>query len=174
VRIQRRHKTRGQSLAEFALVFPVFLLILFGVFDIGRAVFAYNELTNSAREGVRLAIVNQDVPSVKARITRQSSAITVDSCVYFLEPSVTFPTCAKNGTAPAGGDVCPQPPKTVPSVGCVAHVEVWTDYRAITPIIGNLLGPMTFTANSELSVEFVCPNPGILSWSTAASCPKQE
>ena len=53
----------GQSLVEFALVLPVFILVLVSLFDLGRAVFVYNTLTNAAREGARLAIVNQDVPT---------------------------------------------------------------------------------------------------------------
>ena len=49
----------GQALAEFALVFPIAILILLAVFDVGRAVFAYNGLTNAAREGARLAAVTR-------------------------------------------------------------------------------------------------------------------
>ena len=51
---------RGQALVEFALVFPIAILVLMAVFDVGRAVFVYNGLTNAAREGARLAAVNQD------------------------------------------------------------------------------------------------------------------
>ena len=40
---------RGQSLVEFALVLPVFVLVLVSLFDLGRGVFAYNTLTNAAR-----------------------------------------------------------------------------------------------------------------------------
>ena len=52
-------RPRGQGLIEFALVIPIFLLLLVALFDLGRAVFAYNTLTNAAREGARMAIVNQ-------------------------------------------------------------------------------------------------------------------
>ena len=48
---------------EFALVLPIFLLIVFGVFDLGRGVFAYNTVANAAREGARVAAVNQIVTS---------------------------------------------------------------------------------------------------------------
>ena len=36
-------------------------------FDLGAGVFAYNSVTNAAREGVRLAIVNQDQASIETR-----------------------------------------------------------------------------------------------------------
>ena len=58
-RRSRRAHRRGQALVEFALVFPVLVLILLGIFEVGRAVFAYNTLGNAAREGARVAAVNQ-------------------------------------------------------------------------------------------------------------------
>jgi Flp pilus assembly protein TadG len=166
-RLLRRRSGRGQGLVEFALVFPLFVLILFGLIDIGRAVFAYNEITNAAREGTRVAIVNQDVPTIEDRIAGQATAVAANQCVFFLEADSTFNTCSKGTATPA--DECP----TVPAVGCLAHVEVWTDFTPITPLLGTLIGPMTLTANSESAIEFVCPNPNISAWSTAANCPKQ-
>ena len=44
----------GQALAEFAVVLPVFLLVVFGLFDIGRLVFVNSTLSLAAREGARL------------------------------------------------------------------------------------------------------------------------
>ena len=46
---------RSQALIEFALVSPVLLLLLFGVIDIGRAIFYYDTLNHAAREGARVA-----------------------------------------------------------------------------------------------------------------------
>lgn len=45
----------GQGLVEIAVVLPVFLLILFGIFDVGRAVYTNSTLSQAAREGARLA-----------------------------------------------------------------------------------------------------------------------
>ncbi len=44
----------GQALVEFALVLPVFLLLLFGLIDGGRYVFMNNVLSQAAREGTRV------------------------------------------------------------------------------------------------------------------------
>jgi hypothetical protein len=41
---------------EFALVSPVLLLMVFGIIDIGRAVFYYDTLNHAAREGARVAV----------------------------------------------------------------------------------------------------------------------
>src|SRR5207248_3738382 len=49
-------RQRSQALIEFALVSPVLLLLLFGVVDIGRAIFYYDTLNHAAREGARVAV----------------------------------------------------------------------------------------------------------------------
>jgi|GEM_PF-896490 len=44
----------GQSLVEFALILPLFVLFIIGVFELGRAFFSYIAITNAAREGARV------------------------------------------------------------------------------------------------------------------------
>ena len=50
-------RRRGQGLVEFALVLPIFLLLIFGVIDGGRYVYVNSTLSNAAREGARLGSV---------------------------------------------------------------------------------------------------------------------
>ena len=50
-------RTHGQGLVEFALVLPVFLLILLGLFDGARYVYMGSVVSQAAREGARLATV---------------------------------------------------------------------------------------------------------------------
>lgn len=50
---------RGQSLIEFALIFPLVLFLLLAFFDFGRGVFYYSSLSNAVREGTRAAVVNK-------------------------------------------------------------------------------------------------------------------
>ena len=57
--IRRRDRSRGQSLVEFALILPIFLLILFGLFDMGRAVYYWSTINNASREAARELIVDQ-------------------------------------------------------------------------------------------------------------------
>jgi Flp pilus assembly protein TadG len=53
-----RRDEDAQSLVEFALVLPIFLLVVFGIIDLARAVWEENELAFAAREATRYAIVH--------------------------------------------------------------------------------------------------------------------
>jgi hypothetical protein len=48
----------GQALVEFALVFPIFALLLFGVIVLGLGVFYQQQLTNATREAARYASIH--------------------------------------------------------------------------------------------------------------------
>ena len=50
----------GQSMVEFALILPLMILIIAGIFDLGRAFFASITITNAAREGARYGTLNPD------------------------------------------------------------------------------------------------------------------
>jgi len=52
--VLRRHS--GQSMVEFAVLAPVFFMLLLGTIDLGRAVYIYNSISDAAREGARAAI----------------------------------------------------------------------------------------------------------------------
>jgi Flp pilus assembly protein TadG len=56
-RTARASGERGQALVEFALVIPIFLALLFGILDMGRAVWANNVVAHAAREAARHAAV---------------------------------------------------------------------------------------------------------------------
>jgi TadE-like protein len=65
-RARRHRRSTGQALVEFALVAPVFFLLLFAIIEGGRFIFFYQALNNATREGARYAIVhgsNSSCPS---------------------------------------------------------------------------------------------------------------
>lgn len=133
----RRHQ-RGQSLVETALVLPILLIILMGIFDFGRAVFAYNAVSNAAREAARVAIVNQNSTGVVDEGKR--SALGLDPSA--IDVTFTLPGC----------------PGTV-LVGCTAQVTVDHEWSAITPIIGSVVGPIQLSSTTEMRVERAFSSP---------------
>ena len=60
-----RHRSRGQSLAEFAIVFPVLMLIIGGIVQFGIIFAAQNALTQAVRDTGRWAATQQFDPCRK-------------------------------------------------------------------------------------------------------------
>lgn len=57
-RNQRRLAERGSSFVEFALVLPIFLLLLFGCVQLSLALFTYCNTVHASQVAVRYAIVH--------------------------------------------------------------------------------------------------------------------
>jgi Flp pilus assembly protein TadG len=55
-----RREDRGAAAVEFALIAPLFIVLLFGIIDYGWAFGQRLGLTSAVREGARLAVVNAD------------------------------------------------------------------------------------------------------------------
>jgi Flp pilus assembly protein TadG len=161
----RPHTTNGQGLVEFALVIPLILLLFMGIFDFGRAIYAYNTVANAARQGARVAAVNQANPGPPndtscAEDQPVENAVTphmsIRGCAaqagiaLGIQPSSVTVTYA----APAGINLSCSPTL---DVGCIATVTVTYSWRALTPVIGNIVGPITMTSTSQIPVERVFP-----------------
>ncbi len=85
---------RGQSLVEFAVVFPVFILLLAGMVDFGLGLYANVTIINAAREGARLGVTLQpwDQTKVVQRVNDMSTGLD-------LTKLTVTPTCLKPGGA---------------------------------------------------------------------------
>jgi fructose-specific component phosphotransferase system IIB-like protein len=55
---QCRRNRQGAAAVEFAIVAPVFFLMIFGMIEFGRAIMVQQILTNASREGAREAVVD--------------------------------------------------------------------------------------------------------------------
>lgn len=143
-----RGERRGQTLVEFALILPIFVVILVGIFDGGRLVFANHTVNNAAREGGREATVNQTEADIQARAAQHAVALDIapgDVVVTYL-PTVPGQDCS---SAAIQGE-------SLQSVGCLAVVQVPYTYFAATPIIGALIGPIDLVGEVRFPVEFNC------------------
>ena len=100
-RLRRRTRQpdeRGATLVEFAFVLPVFILFLFAIIDFGWLFAQFLDVKQGAREGARLAIVNDcagfsSAPSgcsdelVKKICARTSDLADEDTTVMLEQPS---------------------------------------------------------------------------------------
>ena len=103
---RRLKSQRGAELIEFALIFPLLLLVLLGIVDFGFLFQRYEVLTNATREGARLAALpNYTDDDVKRRV-----------CQFLLTGGVPTTGC---GTAAAPAATPTNPAVTITSPGIV-------------------------------------------------------
>jgi hypothetical protein len=103
--------TRGQAVVEFALVFPIFLVLLFAVIVIGLVIFYQQQLANAARQGARYAAIS----SVEA----QCPTISTDS---YLSPT------------PFSYFPCDTPAAGWPNLTAATRASIWAFPRAATHV----------------------------------------
>ena len=158
---RERRRAGGQSLVEFALVLPIIVLLIVGFVEIGRAVFAFNTIANAARQGARVAIVNQlsvvtdcdesrpiEDPyqphwSIRGCAIAAASALGINTSnvsISYLSPPSTSLSCTPTL-----------------HVGCLASVTVTYHYSITTPFVSMLIGPFTMSQTSQMPLERVFP-----------------
>jgi Flp pilus assembly protein TadG len=76
-----RHDQKGQTAAEFALVLPVFCVLLFGVIQFGITFNNYLALTDAVRTGARKAAVSRQeaAPSDVVKESVRKAAVNLDT-----------------------------------------------------------------------------------------------
>lgn len=91
------HARRGAVVAEFAVVAPVFFLMIIGFIEFGRALMVQQVLVNAARVGAREAILasrSATTQSVTDAVTDYTDGITVNPVTVAVSPD---PTAANAG-----------------------------------------------------------------------------
>ena len=73
-----RRERRGAAVVEFAVVAPLFFLLVFGMIEYGRMVMAQQVITNASREGARLAVLDG---ATNASVTSQVNSYLTNSSV---------------------------------------------------------------------------------------------
>lgn len=167
LRITPRKRTTGQALVEFALIFPMLLLLLCGIVDFGWIVFNYSQLYNGLREGLRYGSVTgysgtaqyKQCDAIRKRITDQANM----SGVKASNITITYDTGdpAKGiGTCPAGGPVSMTGTRAAdpcPSTGfCNGDrvvVDVIVTVQFLTPVVRPFLpNGMTFQLQAARTI----------------------
>ena len=77
VRDRARHRSRGQSLAEFAIVFPVLMMIIGGIIQFGVIFWGLNTLNQVVRDTGRWAATQTDCDPASAKAPIVSTANTI-------------------------------------------------------------------------------------------------
>ncbi len=90
-----RKQRRGAAAVEFAIVAPIFFLLVFGMIEYGRMVMVQQVLTNASREGARIGVL--DPPTGQTSLPLVTS--TVNS--YLAAAGITGATITTTPTEPS-------------------------------------------------------------------------
>jgi Flp pilus assembly protein TadG len=99
-------RNQGNAIVEFALVLPIFILLVIGIVEFGYYFFVQHTLQYATREGMRLALVGRQLTVGQTTLSREASIIktiqdnvaiavkptTVDIYIYPVNSSYTDPS----------------------------------------------------------------------------------
>lgn len=137
-----RNTEAGQSLVEFTMILPIFLLLLFGLVDFGRGFYSWMLLTNAAREGARAAAVQLDSSAVDAKIYDSLCSSYPSDCSLDMSKMAAPTKTNVQGTR-----------------GSEASVDLSYQFQFVTPIggiaklFGSTISAPTLTAHSSMRLE---------------------
>jgi Flp pilus assembly protein TadG len=86
---------RGAAVVEFAIIAPIFFLLVFGMIEFGRMVMVQQILTNASREGARKAVLDG--------VSNGDVETTVED--YLTNASITGATVSVTTQAPTPPDI---------------------------------------------------------------------
>jgi hypothetical protein len=112
----------GVAAVEFALIFPILVLLVLGIIEFGAGFHAWDATQNAAREGARLGAVSSDLAEIEARVRGTTS---------FLKQS-NLTVTIRCGPTSGPFSACPAPSSW--AEGDIVRVIVEYDYGSITPL----------------------------------------
>ena len=135
--------SRGTAVVEFAIIFPVLAMLVFGVIDFGRAFFLRNNLVSAVREGARYGA------------TLQSPCIAASSTA--IQSRVQTYVSAFGGSAVTA--VVTTPGNCSPTAGVVTDVVVQISAYPFTPVtpvfrLINFTSALNITVSARYRWEF--------------------
>lgn len=144
---------RGQALVEFSLSIMVFLAMLMGIFDLGRAIFTYNGVSEAARDIARRASVwpYQGLQNTTNLGSSYQVRETIDTQrglvmgMHDLAPGSPDFECVD-----IEGNLSTNSKCSTGDFADYVRVVVTAEYHPITPLVG-LFGPITISASSTAS-----------------------
>jgi Flp pilus assembly protein TadG len=140
-----RRRSRGQSLVEFALVVPIFLLILSGIFDFGMALYSRISIINAAREGARAAAVAADHTTIPTTAQSRASAVVSGAGMTTSAPTTSIVVSC---VAISSSGSCSFSSASGSKAGDAVEVAITYQYRSLFP----LLFGRTFTLGASVQM----------------------
>jgi Flp pilus assembly protein TadG len=148
--LHRKDRGRGQALVEFSLALIPFLLILMGIFDLGRGIYISNGVSQAAREIARVTAVHPCKVSPCTLGNSVETAATV-GVQKGLIPNFGSSSSSITYTCTTISDVTVVPLAGGCSSGYFVKVTVSVPYSAITPLL-SMVAPATIVSTAHIQV----------------------
>ena len=136
---------RGAALVEMALVLPLFLLVVLGIIEFGRAMMVCQMVTNAAREGARRAILEDSTNTAVEQQVNDflTSALNVSASDVTTTITIT--------TAPGNEDAGNQLNKS--ENGDLVSIRVSVPYDSVSFVTGRFLAGKNLVGQSSMRHE---------------------
>ena len=148
---KRDGEDKGTAVVEFALVLPIFLLLIMGIIDFGRYFFVQHTMQFATREGVRLALVGGTLNDPMGKpMSREASIVATiqDYAAVALNPSslsISIYPIQGNYTDPTGW----KGTQNAGAPGDYMRVRTQYTFTFLTPMIGNFFSGGTAGLQAE-------------------------
>ncbi len=119
----------GTQMIEFAIIFPVLLLMFAGVTELGRLYYTYNTLAKATRTGARYLSTVQDVAANTTAAKNMVLCGNAAGCGGVNQPAIIAPNLSAN-------NIVVTPP--VAGVAQVKYVDVAITGYTYQPLVFNL------------------------------------
>ncbi len=137
---------RGQTLLEFALVFPMFLMLICGVVDFSHVFYTEMTVQNALRQAGRFATTGNNL--LDSNGNAQTRAASIIQTAQQAAPGFDFSqiNISSNGTGGTGNSANPGGP------GDIITISMSTGVAMLTPVIAPFFPNGTY--NFTVSVTF--------------------
>src|SRR5258706_7498025 len=149
--LPRKDRRRGKALVEFSLALIPFLLILMGIFDLGRGIYMNNGVSEAAREIARTTAVHlcKTSPCTLGNSTETAATISVQKGLI---PGLGSPASSITFSCTKISDVTYVPTNGAPcESGQFVKVTITVPYSAITPLL-SMVAPSTLSSTAHIQV----------------------
>ncbi len=72
-----RSREHGQALVEFALILPLLIFVVMGVFDLGWGIYSYTVVSSAAREGAHYATLDMTISRIQDQAVQRAIALNI-------------------------------------------------------------------------------------------------
>ena len=131
-------------MVEFALTFPIFLMLVYGIFEVGRMIFMYSAVLNASRDAARYAAASgvnedgvqfyRDCDGIKSRAERVSGFVDLSATDAIMIAYDHGPVTGAEDEVISPFASCPLASGTKLNYGDRVIVKIDTTFEPIAPI----------------------------------------